>query len=129
MHIRAGLGQHIRGPVPAVGALQHHFWALAPRGDLPGQLERIVVDANRRTKTLTIRRHPHDHATPPVQIYPDILPAVILVHRGLLRRGGREQPKHYARGTVTRSGGPAPSSHQRPGSEWRPGLHDRLTVV
>src|SRR5262249_11011544 len=30
----------------------------------------------------------------------------------LPHRGGREQPKRYARVTVTRSGGPAPSSHQ-----------------
>src|SRR5690606_15534063 len=37
--------------------------------------------------------------------------------RGLLRRGGREQPKRYARVTVTRSGGPAPSSNQLPGSQ------------
>ena len=112
VHRRAGVGQHVRGPVPAVRGLQHHLGTLTPRSDLLGQLKRIIIHAKRGAQTLTLRRHAHDHTAPPMQIYPDILPAAILVHRGLLRRGGREQPKRYARVTVTRSGGPAPSSHQ-----------------
>src|SRR5256885_17202273 len=82
MHAGAGLGQHVRSPVPAVGRFQHDLRALTPRRDLLGQVERIVVDTHRRTDPLSTRGHPHDHAAPPVQVYPHVLPAVILVHKG-----------------------------------------------
>jgi hypothetical protein len=84
MHGRTGVGQHVRSPVPAVRCFQHHLRALTPRGNQLRQLKWIVVDTNRRTKTLTLRRHPHNHATPPMQIYPDKLPSAILVHRASL---------------------------------------------
>src|SRR2546423_14820209 len=53
-----------------------------PQSDLLGQLERIVVDPQRRADPLPIGGHPHDHATTPVQVYTHKLAAVILVHKG-----------------------------------------------
>src|SRR5205814_5783108 len=58
--------------------------------------------------------NPHDHAAPPVQVYTHKLTAVILVHKGtpsswyVVTTPG----KPPTRVTVTRSGGPAPTSHQ-----------------
>jgi hypothetical protein len=81
-------GRHPRHVGP-----QQRVQALPPRPNLLRQLERAAIDANRGTQPLTLRRHPHHHSAPPVQIYPDTLPAAILIHRGLLRRGGREHPR------------------------------------
>ena len=61
MHVRARLGEHLSSPVPPVRRIENHLWALAPRGDPPRQLERVVVDANSGAQPLTLRRHPHDH--------------------------------------------------------------------
>ena len=95
VHDRAGVGQHVRRPVPAVSRLQDDFGILTPRGDLRRQLERVVVDAHRATQPLTVRRHPNDHAAPPVQIYPDKLPAPYS-STGPPSSWWSEQPKRYA---------------------------------
>src|SRR5215207_8120675 len=111
MHMRATFGEHIGGPVPAVGGLQHHLRLLTPRSNLRRERERITVDAHHRTDPLTVWRHPHDHTAPLVQVYPDVLPAGILVHRGLpCRAGDVTIPGNPLIGvSVTGSGGPAPN--------------------
>ena len=62
--------------------LQHHLRVLTPRGDVPSQLDRVMVNPNRRPQPVTSWCHPHHHAPPPVQIHTHLLPAVILVHNG-----------------------------------------------
>jgi hypothetical protein len=66
VHARAGVGQNVGGPVPAVRGLQHDLGILTPRSDLLGQLKRIIIDANRGTQTITLRRHTHDHTASPM---------------------------------------------------------------
>lgn len=103
-------------PVPAVRRFQDNLRALAPRGDLFGQCERIIVDAHGPAQPLALGRHPHDRTASPVQIYAHVLPAVIFVHKGppSSKWTVTIHRKPPIGATVTRNGGPAPSSHQVP---------------
>jgi hypothetical protein len=81
MHPRPGLGQHVSGPVPAVGRLEHNLRRRAGLTHLAGQRQRIVHDPH--TAQLLARFGlAHDHRPAPVQIDPDELSAVILTHQG-----------------------------------------------
>ena len=82
MHPRSTGLQHIDRPIPAVGGFQHHLGIGAGLLELQSQRDRIVDDPHRR-ELLTGFGLAHDHRPPPMQIDPDELPAVILVHRGL----------------------------------------------
>jgi hypothetical protein len=82
MHPRSTGLQHVDRPVPAVGCFQHHLGVGASFLELQFQRDRIVDDPHRR-ELLTGFGLTHDHRPPPMQIDPDELPAVILVHRGL----------------------------------------------
>ena len=81
MYLRTRLGQHIRGPIPAVGRFQHHLRGLTPRRDLLGQGERIVVDP-RHSQPLTGLRLPHDHRAPSMQIDTHELLSHVRFHQG-----------------------------------------------
>jgi hypothetical protein len=82
MHPRSTGLQHVDRPVPAVGCFQHHLGVGASFLELQFQRDRIVDDPHRR-ELLTGFGLTHDHRPPPMQIDPDELPTVILVHRGL----------------------------------------------
>ena len=83
VHLRAGRSQRVRRPVPPVRCLQHHPRVLPSPGDLPAQLRRAIADP-RGLQLPAITAHPHQHATAPVQIHPDDLPAVVgFRHKGL----------------------------------------------
>ncbi len=82
MHPRSAGVQHVDGPVPAVCRFEHHLGVGASFLELQLQRDRIVDDPHRR-ELLTGFGLAHDHRPLPMQIDPDELPAVILVHRGL----------------------------------------------
>ena len=82
MHMRSAGLQHIDRPIPAVGGFQHHLGVGSGLLELQSQRDRIVDDPHHR-ELLTGFGLAHDHRPPPMQIDPDELPAVILVHRGL----------------------------------------------
>ncbi len=108
VHLRAGPGQRVRRPVPPVCCLQHHPRVLTGPGDLPAQLRRAVRDP-RGLQLPAIRRHPHQHATAPVQVHPDDLPAVAgFRHKGLPTWWRRM----HATSSIRQERRPAPSSHQ-----------------
>jgi site-specific DNA recombinase len=82
VHLGPGGRQHIRGPVPPVRGLEYHQRVLPRLGDLRPQRLRAVLDPG-GLQLPPVHRHPHQHATPPVQVHPDDLPAVICFrHRG-----------------------------------------------
>jgi hypothetical protein len=82
MHLRSVGLQHIDRPVPPVRCLKHHLGVGAGVLDLQSQRDRVVDDPYRR-ELLTGLGLAHDHRPLPMQIDPDELLAVILVHRGL----------------------------------------------
>jgi hypothetical protein len=82
MHPRSAGLQHVDRPIPAVRRFQHHLGLGASLLGLQFQGNRIVDDPHRR-QLLTGFGLAHDHRPLPMQIDPDKLPAVILVHRGL----------------------------------------------
>src|SRR6476661_8550542 len=112
MHRRAEFGERIGGPVPPVGRLPHHLRRLAgTRHHLSQHV--TVVENPYRFQMFAGLAHPHQHRAASMQIHTDKLPTLIeFAHRGLLRRNNVSTPS-IALGTDTRSGGPAPSSHQR----------------
>jgi hypothetical protein len=115
VHLGTQLLQHVDCPVPAVGGFQHHLGVLTGLGDLLGQRDRVVVDAYRLQPLAGISRHPHQHAASAVQVDPyDLRPVVSCVHRGLLRRSGRDTTS-VARGSRRSE---APLLHRITG--WRP---------
>ena len=77
----AGL-QHVHRPIPAVSCFQHHLGVDAGSFELQLQRDRIVEDPHRR-ELFTGFGLTHEHRAPPMQIDPDELPTVILIHRGL----------------------------------------------
>ena len=77
----AGL-QHVDGPVPAVCRFEHHLGVNASLLKLQFPGDRIVDNPHRR-QLLTGFGLAYDHRSLPMQIDPDKLPAVILIHRGL----------------------------------------------
>ncbi len=82
MHMRPAGLQHVDRPVPSVGGFQHHLRVGAGLLELQSQRHRVVDDPHRR-ELLTGLGLAHDHRPLPMQIDPDELLAVILVHRGL----------------------------------------------
>src|SRR6185369_15270641 len=68
---------------PSVGCFQHHLGVRASALKLQPQRNRIVDDPHRR-ELITGFRLAHDDRSLAMQIDPDELPNVILVHRGLL---------------------------------------------
>ncbi|MEV0700845.1 hypothetical protein AB0I53_23450 [Saccharopolyspora sp. NPDC050389] len=85
VHVRPGLCEDIGGPVPAVGRFQHHLEVGAGLGDFSRQNQRVIVDAGDR-QSLSRWVLPHDHRPASVDIDADELFAVMLRHKGLLRR-------------------------------------------
>ena len=82
VHLRPGLLEHVRGPVPAVRRLDHHPRVLPRPGDHRPQRRGAVGDPD-GLQLPAVLGHPHQHAAPPVQVHPDDLPAVICFrHRG-----------------------------------------------
>ena len=82
MYTRSAGVQHVDGPIPAVGCFEHHLGVGSGLLELQSQRDRIVDDPH-RGQLLPGFGLAHDHRPLPMQIYPDELPAVILVHRGL----------------------------------------------
>ena len=82
MHTRSTSLQHIDGPIPAGRCFQHHLGIGSGLLALQSQRDRIVDDPHRR-QLLTGFGLTHNHRPLPMQIDPDKLPTVILVHRGL----------------------------------------------
>ena len=82
MHMRTALVQHVNGPIPAIGRFQHHLGVRASLLELQSKRHRIVENPHRRQQ-LPRFRLAHNHRPLPMQIDPDKLLAVILVHRGL----------------------------------------------
>ena len=82
MHMRSTSLQHVDRPVPAVRRFQHHLGVGASLLELQFQRDRIVDNPHRRELLTGFGLAP-DHRPLPMQIDPDKLPAVILVHRGL----------------------------------------------
>jgi hypothetical protein len=82
MHPRSAGLQNVDRPVPAVRCFQHHLGLGASLLELQCQRDGIVDDPHRR-QLLTRFGQAHDHRPLPMQIDPDELPAVILIHRGL----------------------------------------------
>src|SRR3954469_2142656 len=109
VHHRTQLGERVRRPVPPVGGFQHHLRDLPGAGHHRRQPLHIVDDPH-RLQPLTGLGHPHDHRPASMQNDPHELLAFILTHRGLHRRKDVSTPSMTR--DVTRSGGPAPSSHQ-----------------
>jgi hypothetical protein len=111
VHRGPGRLQGVDRPVPAIGCLEHHLRMFSGLLDLQSQRDRVVDDPH-RGQLLTGVGLSDDHRPLPVQIDPDDLVSVILVHRGhlLLRRVEVDTPsiRREPRG----AGGPAPSSHQ-----------------
>src|SRR6476659_1156621 len=68
---------------PSVGCFQHHLGVRTSALELQSERDRIVADQHRR-ELITGFRLAHDHRSLAMQIDPDELPTVILVHRGLL---------------------------------------------
>jgi len=93
---------------PAVGRFQHHLGVRPGPLELQAQRDRIVEGPHRR-QLLPGFGLAHDHRALSMQIDPNELPTLILVHRGL-PWFVEVTPPAFA-GNVTRSGGPAPSSH------------------
>ena len=83
MHLCSTVPQHIDRPIPSVGCFQHHLGVRASALKLQPQRGRIVDDPHRR-ELITGFRLAHDDRSLAMQIDPDELPNVILVHRGLL---------------------------------------------
>jgi hypothetical protein len=81
-HPRSAGLQHVDRPVPAVRRFEHHLGVGASFLELQLQRGRIVEDPHRR-ELLTGFGLAYDHRPLPMQIDPDELLAVILVHRGL----------------------------------------------
>ena len=108
VNLRAGCGQRVRRPVPPVRCLQHHPRVRPGPGDRTAQLRRAAGDP-RGLQLPAIRRHPHQHATAPVQVHPDDLPAVVgFRHKGLPTWWRRM----HATSSIRQERRPAPSSHQ-----------------
>jgi hypothetical protein len=110
----AGVGEHVRRPIPTVG----RSLRARPPGSHPTRrpgapAQRGCSRSARTNPTLPVRGRPHDHAAPPVQIYSAVLTAAILVHRGLPRVDRDRQQEPLTRVTVTSSEAGS-SSHQRP---------------
>jgi site-specific DNA recombinase len=82
VHLRPRRPQHVHRPVPPVGGLDHHQRMHPGPGDHRPQRRRAVLDPG-GLQLPPVHGHPHQHATPPVQVHPDDLPAVIpFIHRG-----------------------------------------------
>ena len=85
---------------PAIRCFEHHLGVDASPLKFQLQRERIVVDPYRR-ELFTGFGLTHDHRAPPMQIDPDELPTVILIHRGLpwfVERGHPQHPPGTSRG-------------------------------
>jgi hypothetical protein len=91
VHPGAGLGEYVGGPVPAVGGLEHHLRLDTGLADLPSQSGRVVHDPP-GLQVLARLGLAHDHRPPPVQIDPDELSAVILIHQGPPSTSGLRSP-------------------------------------
>ena len=91
VHPGAGLGEHVGGPVPAVGGLEHHLRLDTGLSDLASQRQRVVHDPP-GLQVLAGLGLAHDHRPSPVQINPDELPAVILIHQGPPSTSGLRSP-------------------------------------
>src|SRR5262249_47267388 len=106
--------QPINDPIPAVRRLEHHLRLRAGVRDNGRDRQRIIRHTNRR-KLLARRVLANDHGTSTMKVDPDILS----IHRGL--PSSEEdmllvKPRVSTDSDLTRSGGPAPSSHQLWGS-------------
>jgi hypothetical protein len=113
MNLCAGGQQRVDRPVPAVGRLDDDPRTRTSLRDLRGE-DLPVIGEPHRLQTLTLLGHPHHHRAIAVQIKTNNLPSVVaFAHRGLLRHWDMSTPS--IRRGPTRSGGPAPSSHQ----DWR----------
>ena len=113
MHVRAELGQGVRGPVPAVRRFQHHLRRLAGAGHHLPQVLRVVGDPH-RLQPLAGLGHPHQHRPAPMQIHPDDLPSrVCFAHRGLLESMDVSTPSMSRESR----GAEAPLLHRIKGSE------------
>ena len=113
MHLGAQLLQRVDRPVPAVGGLEHHLRGLAGPGHHRGQPLDVVADPD-ALQRVTVGGHPDDHRPSPVQIDShELLTGIGFAHRGLLRRTDVSTASLTHWRSPTRSGGPAPSSHQR----------------
>jgi hypothetical protein len=60
VHLRAGRGQRVRRPVPAVAGLQHHLGVRACPGDPRRQPRRVAGDP-RSCHLLAVLGHPDQH--------------------------------------------------------------------
>ena len=77
----AGRLQGVDRPIPAIRCLKHHVRVLT--GLLQLQCQRVgIVDDPHRRQSFTGTGLAHDHRMAPVQIDPNELFSVILVHRG-----------------------------------------------
>ena len=81
MHARSASVQHVDCPVPAVRRFQHHLGVRSSQLKLQSPGDRIVDDPHRR-QLLAGFGLTYDHRPLPMQIDPNELPAVILVHKG-----------------------------------------------
>ena len=108
VHFRPGRLEHVRGPVPAVGGLDHHPRVLPGLGDLAPQRGRAVGDPD-GLQLAAVLGHPDDHAALPVQVDPGHLPAVVCFrHRGPPLPGG---DGCLPTSSIRQERRPAPSSH------------------
>jgi hypothetical protein len=111
MHRRALLLKPIDDPIPAVGRFDHHLRVRTRVRNRCCDRQRIIRHAD-RSQLLARRVLPHDHRTPTMKVDPDILS----IRRGL--PSSEEEmvcgtpSLQQELGTLTRSGGPAPSSQQ-----------------
>ena len=127
-HLGPGGRQHVRGPVPAVRGLEYHQRVLPRLGDLGPQRGRAIGDPG-GLQLAAVHRHPHQHATPPVQVHPDDLPAVICFrHRGPPLPGGdgcfanfQHPPGAEARSFITSLGQASPRNACCHGLMFSPG--------
>lgn len=72
VQLRPELGEHVRGPVPPVGGLEHHLGGFAGSADHLGQRRWVVGDLHRLDR-LAVGLTAHDHAAAAVQVDPDVL--------------------------------------------------------
>jgi hypothetical protein len=70
VHRGTRLGQRVRRPVPAVGALQHDLGRLTGPGHHRGQPLPVVDDPDGLQRLAGLGR-PHQHRTTPVQVDTD----------------------------------------------------------
>ena len=79
MDVGPQLGQHVGRPVPATGRLEDDLGVLAGCRDDPGQVDRVVVDAD-GLEPLALLVSPHDQRTTLVQIDCHILSHGVSLH-------------------------------------------------